>query len=422
MKANLTNRTLDTLKRADGPGRRYDVWDTQLPNFGVRVNDKGRRVFVVAKRLATEKNPTRFTVGEYPAMTLAEARQKARQIIGDLEGGIRPRERQDAQAREQAKRRRDTFASVAEEFIKKHVAKLRTKADVERSIRRDLISRWGERPITSITRRDLIDLLDEAVDAGHPYAAHHIFAYVHKIWEWAIARDVYGVQSSPCDRLKPADVIGKKEPRQRVLTDEEIKMIWRATDDGLGALGFPFGPLVRLLLITGQRLREVANASWSEIAFDKALWTIPAERMKGDAAHTVALSPMALNLLSALPRFAGGDFVFTTTAGAKPVSGFSKSKTRLDAIIAAEAGSPLAPWVFHDLRRTMRTHLSALPVPELVRELIIAHRKPGLHKVYDQHAYQAEKEHAMALWAGRLASIVEPQAGNVVPLRAETRP
>ena len=424
MKANLTDRTLEALgKKAAAPGKRYDVWDSKTPNFGVRVNDRGRRVFMVAKRLAGESNPTRFTVGEYPGLSLSEARRKARQIIEDLESGVRPQERHQALAREQARRRRDTFALVAEEFIKRHVSKLRTRADVERAIRRDLISRWDERPITEISRGDLLELLDEAVDAGHPYAAHHTFAYVHKLWEWAIERGVYGLESSPCDRMKPASVIGKKVPRQRVLRDDELRLIWQATeDDGGSGLAYPFGPLVRLLLITGQGLREVAEARWTEFDLDKALWTVPAERMKGDAAHEVSLSPMALDLLSALPRFAGGDFVFTTTAGAKPVSGFSKSKTRLDAMIAEAVGGPMATWVFHDLRRTMRTHLSALPVPDLVRELTIAHRKPGLHKVYDQHAYQAEKRHAMALWAERLAGIVEPRTANIVVLRAEARP
>jgi len=140
--------------------------------------------------------------------------------------------------------------------------------------------------------------------------------------------------------------------------------------------------------------------------------------MKGDAAHEVLLSPMAVELLATLPRFADGDFVFTTTAGARPVSGFSKFKNRVDGVIKADGGD-VPGWRFHDLRRTMRTHLSALPgVSDLVRELVIAHAKPGLHKVYDQHAYQAEKRHAMALWAERLSGIVEPRPANVVSLAA----
>ncbi len=140
--------------------------------------------------------------------------------------------------------------------------------------------------------------------------------------------------------------------------------------------------------------------AWQEVDFGRRLWTIPAERMKGDRAHEVPLSPDALALLKSLPRFNAGDFVFSTTSGAKPVNGFSKAKERLDKL------SGVTGWKFHDLRRTMRTHLSALPVQDMVRELVIAHAKPGLHKVYDRHSYEAEKRECLELWEARLRDVV----------------
>jgi integrase len=261
-------------------------------------------------------------------------------------------------------------------------------------------------------------MLEETVERGSPYTAYHLLAYCRKLWNWAIARELYGLETSPCDRISPKDLIGPREPRQRVLTDDEIRLVWKATSD-TGGLGYPIAPLVRLLLVTGQRLREVAEARWSEIDFDKALWVIPPERMKGRAAHEIPLSPMAVDLLSKLPRFTGGDFVFTTTGGARPVSGFSKFKLRTDAAIAEHSDKPVAGWRFHDLRRTMRTHLSALPtVPDMVRELVIGHARPGLHQVYDQHAYREEKRDALNQWAMRLRSIVEPPPENVVTFKA----
>jgi integrase len=164
--------------------------------------------------------------------------------------------------------------------------------------------------------------------------------------------------------------------------------------------------------LTGQREREVADMRWSEVDFDKRLWTVPASRMKGGRAHEVPLSPAAIELLRALPRFTGA-CIFTTTGGAKPINGFGKAKVRIDKL------SGVGGWVIHDLRRTMRTRLSALPVQDLVRELAIAHAKPGLHKVYDQHAYQDEKRECLDLWERRLLSIVEPPEGpKVLPLRA----
>jgi integrase len=164
------------------------------------------------------------------------------------------------------------------------------------------------------------------------------------------------------------------------------------------------------LLLTGQRLREVAEAQWQELDLDKALWVIPPERMKGDAAHEVPLAPAAVAILKSLPRWRG-DFVFSTTGGERPISGFSKMKLKIDAAIA----EPIAPWRFHDLRRTMRTGLGALPIPNNVA---IAHAQPGLHRVYDLHGYREEKRRAFELWASRLAEIVEPgEPSNVVKLK-----
>jgi integrase len=160
-------------------------------------------------------------------------------------------------------------------------------------------------------------------------------------------------------------------------------------------------------------------------SISQQIWIIPGQRMKGGIAHIVPLTEEMLVLLSSLPRFNEGDHLFSTTLGRGPVSGFSKVKRRIDRrmLLAWRAlgrierrnRGVLAPWVNHDIRRTVRTHLSALPVTDLVRELVIAHAKPGLHKVYDQYAYLDEKRQALSLWGRRLTSIVEPSSmGNVV--------
>ena len=179
-------------------------------------------------------------------------------------------------------------------------------------------------------------------------------------------------------------------------------------------MSYPYAPLIRFLLLTGQREHEAANARWSEFDLDAALWTIPSERMKGDRAHVVPLGPDALALFKALPRFKGGSHVFTTTAGEKPVNGFSKAKARLDRL------SGVTGWRFHDLRRTMRTHLSALPIEDRVREAMIAHAQPGLHRVYDLHSYGEEKRRGFELWEQRLRGILAPKPpAEVANLAAE---
>jgi integrase len=188
--------------------------------------------------------------------------------------------------------------------------------------------------------------------------------------------------------------------------------------------------MFRLLALTGQRKSEVGEASWPEFDLHKALWVIPAERMKADAPHVVPLTDEAIEILKGLPKFEQGQFLFSTTFGKIPVSGFSKAKNRMDGLmrealraVAMERGEDagkvkLENWRLHDVRRTVRTQLSSLPVTDLVRELVIAHAKPGLHRVYDQYAYLDEKRRALELWAQRLWNIVEPTTGrNVVILR-----
>ena len=316
------------------------------------------------------------------------------------------------------RKRENSFAAVAEQFIKRHVAKTRKAAIVERELRREFINRWGNRPITDITQHDVVAVIDEVVERSAPYQAHNLLGHVRTLFNWAIARGVYGIDRSPCDRLRPAAVIGKKQARQRVLNDQELRAAWAATDE----LGYPYGPLFQLLIVTGQRKSEVAEAGWSEFDLTKKLWTIPADRMKADAAHVVPLSDDALDILKSLPRFESGDYLFSTTFGKKPVNGFSKAKTLFDkAILKAlqtdDVNAKLSDFVIHDLRRTVRTALSAIPnISDLVRELVIGHTRPGLHKVYDQYAYLDEKRFALDAWAARLRTIIEPTPGNVVSL------
>jgi integrase len=306
---------------------------------------------------------------------------------------------------------------VAEDFIKDKLPGERKGAEVERDIRREFLPVLGGRPIADITPFDIVSIVKAAKDRGSPYQAHNLLGTARRLFSWAIDQHAYGLEMSPCDRLKPKALIGAKASRTRVLDDAELRALWQATE----IIPYPYGPLFRMLALTGQRKSEVAEARWSEFDLARKLWTIPAERMKAEAPHVVPLSKEVIEILESLPRFERGDYLFSTTSGSLPVNSFGKAKARLDKAMAAALGREVAPFVIHDIRRTMRTGLSALPVPDLVRELVIAHTKPGLHKVYDQQAYLDEKRHALELWAGRLRDIVTPPPANVVEL-AGARP
>ena len=381
--------------------------DGIVPGMWLRVTDRGHKSFVLIARYPLKpKHPTPRSLGDYGALTLDQARQKARSWLELIGKGIDPRVEEERQKAAAQRRQANTFAAVAEDFLARHASKLAKKKEAERIIKAEFMKRWAARPITDIAPQEVSAAVRAIVDRGAPYQAHNAFGYLRGLFNWAIGTGEYGVEASPVERLQPAKLIGKREMRARVLTDAELRAVW----DAAKAMGYPYGPVFQLLILTGQREREVSEISRPEIVLDKRLWTIPPARMKGGAAHEVPLAPAALALIEALPQWPGGDFVFSATAGAKPINGFGKAKVRIDKL------SGVTDWKIHDLRRTMRTHLSALPVQDLVRELVIAHARPGLHKVYDQHSYQDEKRRCLELWEKRLLSIVEPPEGNVVAL------
>ena len=414
-RTNLNDRLLKALRPARD-GKPYDVRDTVVPGLRVRVMGSGQRTFVLLSRYPGSPHPTRRALGEYGELTLAQARASAQDWLGLLGRGVDPAIEQERQRAAELRKQENSFAAVAEDFIKAKLAGERKGEEVERDIRRVFIPAWGKRPITDITPLEVRNLIKGFVDAGKPYQAHNLLGYARRLWNWAIGQHAYGIETSPCDRLKPKDIIGERQQRTRALSDAELRAAWRAGE----GLGYPYGPLFRLLILTGQRKSEVAEARWSEFDLAKKLWIVPADRMKADAAHVVPLPDDAVALLKSLPMFNSGDYLFSTTFGKSPVNGFSKGKVRLDEkmleiLRVDDRKAKLPDFVIHDLRRTVRTGLSAIPgISDLVRELVIGHTKPGLHKVYDQHAYIEEKREALELWATRLRSIVN---SNVSPLR-----
>jgi integrase len=378
------------------------------------VSETGRRTFVLTARFPGSPNPTRRALGVYGELTLEQARTKGRHWHELIRRGTDPAIHEERQRAAELRQRANSFAAVAEDFIKDKLPGERKGREAERDIRREFMPVWGKRPIAEIAPHDVRAIVKAAKDRGAPYQAHNLLVLARRLFSWAIDQHVYGLETSPCERLKPKAIIGKKVFRTRILDDGELRAFWRATQ----RLGYPYGPLFQMLALTGQRKSEVAEARWSEIDLAQKLWVIPAERMKADAAHVVPLTDDVMAILASLPRFKKGDHLFSTDFGVKPVNGFSKGKARLDKAMTAELGREVTPFVIHDVRRTMRTGLSALAVPDLVRELVIAHTKPGLHKVYDQYAFLNEKRHALKLWAARLHSIVEPAPANVVELQA----
>jgi len=367
----------------------------------------------------------RRELGEVGAITLAAARDKARAWISNIKLGRDPREVERAATTAAMLSAANTFACVADEFIARHLQGKRKARVVEREIRTELIPVLGARQISEITRRDIVQLVEAIADRGRTAAhARNIYGHVKTLFNWAIARDIYGLEVSPCDRIQPKALFGEKRIRERALDDDELRALWRACH----RLGYPYGSLVQWIMLTGCRLDEARQARWGE--FTPKLWTVPPERFKMSTVHVVPLTDAMITLLDALPRWKRGDYVFSASGGERPFGGHSCAKARLDREMVRSwraigrvqgidrRNAQIENWTLHDIRRTVRTRLSALRVPEQIAELVIGHAKRGLIRVYDQHKYADEVREALALWNAKLETIVNPPiAPNVVSLR-----
>ena len=234
------------------------------------------------------------------------------------------------------------------------------------------------KPLSVITRANIHALLDEIVDRGSPIAANRSLGAIRPLFRWAVERDI--IKASPCEGVRPP---APPKERDRVLSDEELRLVWQAA----GKLGYPFGDVTRLLILLGQRRDEVAGMTWTELDLEASLWTLPPGRVKNAKGHVVPLSCMAREILVALPRIESeAGFLFTQT-GKTHVVGFGKAKERLDRLITDD-GKSLPPWVLHDLRRTMATGCAGLGVAPQVVEAVLNHRSGtirGVAAVYNRY-------------------------------------
>lgn len=429
-KYNLTDRFLKSLKPAE-PGKRPVYWDSQVPCFGVRLTDRGKKSFVVGKRPAGAKQLVWTLLGAYPVMSLKDARQAARAALITLSEGKSPRlERASARQREREDARRkqaSLFAAIAEDYISAKLPKLRSGKIIAQHIHRVLIPALGDRPVREIRRREIITLVERIAASGRvipgtrrgvgggEHAARAALARLGAMFSWMLGRDL--VDINPCVGIKKVDLLGEFEARTRTLTETELRWLWQAAEEE----GKPYGVLIKLLLLTGQRLREIANMRWSEIETrdgDHVL-TIPKERMKAKQEHSVPLTPKVVELLWSLDRWHGCDYVFSLS-GSKPIGSFDRLKIRLDARIADYACGTILPWRLHDLRRTARTGLSEVDATPFIGELILAHTQKDVHAVYDLHKYDRQKRQALEAWEQKLLSIVgepPPKSNNIVAFR-----
>jgi integrase len=339
--------------------------------------------------------------------TPATARKEAERLLVQVYQGIDP-----VEAKREAKRKKETlnFRTYSERFVELYLKPnwRGTWGSAQCTINNVFIPRWGNRPVHEITRADIVKVLDEYSD--RPARRKEIHSLLRKFFNWATDRQ--DIDVSPLAGMKAPKAVPS---RRRVLSDEEIVALWRATENS----GWPWGPFVRMLILTMQRRQEVAEMDWSEIDIDARRWTLPADRAKNDQEHVIPLTSLALAELQLLgPKRKG--LVFTTT-GTTPVSGFFKGRAALHKDMIAhlkakqieDGGDPdqvdVPNWRLHDIRRTGATHLQSLRVPVEVTESVLNHisgTRAGVAGIYNRYKYDDEKRTALDAWDAKLRSIL----------------
>jgi integrase len=416
MKKKLTTTVVE--RTAPPAAGRLEIFDEYLPGFVVRITSNDVRTFVVRARVKGQASPITLTIGDVHVMTLDAARKAASAALVAMRAGTDPRDVKRAAVEADKREKRTTFSAVAEAFIAEHVSTLRTRKQAAAEIRQNLIAAWGDQPISAISDDDVADVIRELQAAKKTALARRVLAHAKRLFRWAAssarprAERLKGNPTLALSARKDFGIVLAQ--RQVALTADHLRLIWRAANE----LGDPFGPFFHMLMLSGQRRGEVAEMMWGELDLEREqVWIIPADRMKANKVHEVPLTPAMVELLARVPR--QGEYVFSTSFGKRPISGFSKVKARLDRIVAAMNGAPISQWQVHDIRRAVRTGLGAIPnVPHDVRELVIAHVPSTLVQTYDLHGYRDEKRQALTLWNQRLAAIIDPPPANVTLLRA----
>jgi integrase len=383
----LTKSAIDALPT---PASDEVYWDAACPGFGVKVTPKGRKVFVVLYRTGGAGSKLRkYTIGPYGRLTLHQARVAAQKVFAArLEG-------RDLAAEKQAARRRvvvDRVDDLLETFIAQHLAQNRSGGEIGRLLRRELGQAWGGRTIHEITKRDVVEVVSAVEQRGAPGAANKTLKSTKTFLRWCVGRAI--LDRSPAEGIPlPSKVV----TRDKVLTDQELAQVILAARK----MGGPYGGIVELLALTGQRREEVAQMTWDELDLGQHIWTLPKSRTKNGKQHVVHLSAQAIGVLKGAPK--KGPFVFSIL-GTRPFHDFSKAKRVLDRL------SAVSHWRLHDLRRSCVSGMARLGVAPHVADKILNHQTgtiSGVAAVYQRHEFLAERQAALDLWGAHVAALID---------------
>jgi integrase len=382
----LTKSAIDGLTSS-----KSDVvyWDAGYPGFGVKVTPKGRKVFIVLYRTGGAGSRLRkYTIGPYGRVTLHQARVAAQKVFAaKLEG-------RDPAAEKRAAKRRvvaDRIEDLLESFIAQRLSQNRSGSEIARLLRREVGQTWGGRSVHEFSKRDVVELITAIEQRGAPVAANKLLKTVKTFLRWCVGRAI--LDQSPAEGVP---LPTKEVARDRVLDDDELARVILAARQ----MGGPYGGLVELLALTGQRREEVAGLQWEELDLARRLWALPRSRTKNAKAHLVHLCEQSMAVLT---RAEGpGPYVFSLL-GTKPFQEFSRAKRRLDEL------SGVTGWRLHDLRRTCVSGMARLGIAPHIADKILNHQAgtiSGVAAVYQRHDFLAERRTAVEKWGAHIGGVL----------------
>jgi integrase len=369
-------------------------WDPDLPGFGVRLRP-GKSSFVVQYRIGTATR--RKSLGDVRKITVEDARSVARKRFAQIELGIDPDAEEARRDAEQASHAR-TFEKVVVLYLEAQKPKMarNTYVAADRYLSRHC-GPLQKKPLTKVTFEDVAGLIRELIQKHGETSAARARSSLAAFFAWSMRQAM--AKTNPV--IGTENPIEGKEPRDRVLNDDEIRTIWQNCGDD------EFGKIIRLLFLTACRRDEIGALRWPEVDLAAGKLSLPKERTKNKRAHALTLPPTAVAILGSIRRRNSRDTLFG--GGANGFNAWSYNTLVLGGRIAAAEGKALAPWRIHDIRRTVRTRLGKLGVLPHIAELVLNHagHKSGIGGVYDHHDYEPDITAALAKWEAHLLAILK---------------
>ena len=383
MQLRLTEKNIPKLE----PPKvgRIEIADALFPGLTLRITETGKKTWTLLYRVDGARDGKlkgklrRMTLGPYPLNNLDAARDKAREALKKAERGVDPVDDRHAKLSGLSN---STFEAVCERFIALYAKpNVETWPNIARLLRQYAVPAWRTRQVNSISRAVVHELLDDLIQSRGVGRARELRKHLSKLFNWAVDRGM--LDASPVAGMRRPELA--YVPRERVLSMAELRIVWEAA----GKLEYPFGSMIRLLMLTAQRRAEIASSRRSWIHPDMNAMEIPASEYKTDRPQLVPLSVPAQSIIDCLPVWNAGDYLLSTTGGVRPVSGFSKAKAELNSLAGFD------DWTIHDLRRSAATHMARLGVPQEHIERVLGHAIEGLAGTYNRYSYLEEKRAAL---------------------------